>query len=191
MPYDDPYTFQWFLEEGVGKDLMAEKSNISFVSTLVLFLVFWNSKLSLAMPLICFCNCNRFVVEVKIMGGGLPAWFVSPCCPPSLVSSFAHSSSISVLRGAKKFLVGSSACGHIRGSCTLLLITAVLFGTLSCLSEGFRFCLFCSQNSLGQCFSTFLSPRTSKMAEKILRTTKLCRPIFFKPTWYYQHLGHL
>jgi hypothetical protein len=31
---------------------------------------------------------------------------------------------------------------------------------------------------LEQCFSTFLSPRTSKMPEKILRTTKLCRPIF-------------
>jgi hypothetical protein len=29
-----------------------------------------------------------------------------------------------------------------------------------------------------QCFSTFLSPRTSKMSEKILRTTKLRTPIF-------------
>jgi hypothetical protein len=32
--------------------------------------------------------------------------------------------------------------------------------------------------TLTQCFSTFLSPRTSKMSEKILRTTKLCMAIF-------------
>jgi hypothetical protein len=32
--------------------------------------------------------------------------------------------------------------------------------------------------ALEQCFSTFSSPRTSKMSEKILRTAKLCRPIF-------------
>jgi hypothetical protein len=32
--------------------------------------------------------------------------------------------------------------------------------------------------ALTQRFSTFLSPRTSKMSEKILRTTKLCTTIF-------------
>jgi hypothetical protein len=30
-------------------------------------------------------------------------------------------------------------------------------------------------NGIYQCFSTFLSPRTSKMSEEILRTTKICK----------------
>jgi hypothetical protein len=88
------------------------------------------------------------------MIGGLPAWFVVPCCSSSLASSLLPSSSISVLRGAEKFPVGSSVCGHIHGSHTLPLITAVLFGRLACFSEGFRFRLFCLWNSLGDSTSS-------------------------------------
>jgi hypothetical protein len=52
---------------------------------------------------------------VRMIGGGLPAWLVVPWSP-SLVSSFAPSSSISAFKDAKKFLVGSRDCGRIRES---------------------------------------------------------------------------
>jgi hypothetical protein len=75
---------------------MAEKFVISFVTTLVLVFVFRNSKLPLTMPLSCFCNCKTLVAEVRMMGGGLPAWFDGSCCSVLLPSS----SSTSVLKGA-------------------------------------------------------------------------------------------
>lgn len=115
--------------------MIAEKSAISFVRTSVPFLVFQNSKVSLMMPLRCFCNCMRFVAEVRMMGGGLPALFVGSCS--LLLDSLLSSSSTSVLRGARKYPIGNSSCGHICGSGTLLLITAVFFRMVACLSEGF------------------------------------------------------
>jgi hypothetical protein len=80
---------------------MTEKSTISFVRTLVLYLVFRNSKLPLTMPLMLLCNCKRFVAEVRMMGGGLPAWFVVPWCSPRLVYSFVPSSFICSQRRKK------------------------------------------------------------------------------------------
>jgi hypothetical protein len=71
-----------------------------------------------------------------MMGGGLPAWFVFLCCSPSSASSFVPSSSISVLRDAKKFLVGSPACGRIPESRAPQPVTTVLLVRLPCLSEG-------------------------------------------------------
>jgi hypothetical protein len=85
---------------------------------------------------------------VRMIGGGLPAWLVVPWSP-SLVSSFVPSSSISVLRGAKKFLVGSPACGHIRESRASQPVTTVLPVWLPCLSEAFRLRFFCSRNTVG------------------------------------------
>jgi hypothetical protein len=49
--------------------------------------------------------------------------------------SSLHSNSTSVLRGAKKFRVGTSTPGRIRGSRTLPLVTAVFFALVFCSSE--------------------------------------------------------
>jgi hypothetical protein len=59
---------------------MAEKSTISFVTIVVPLLVFRNSQLPLTDPLICLCNCIRFVVEVSTMEDGLPDLLDDACC---------------------------------------------------------------------------------------------------------------
>jgi hypothetical protein len=65
------------------KDLMADTSDSSLVTTLVLFLVLWNSKLPFVIPPSFFCS--RFVAEVRMTGAGLPAWLdVACCCSPSM-----------------------------------------------------------------------------------------------------------
>jgi hypothetical protein len=146
VPYNGIYRF-WDLGKKekkdsfceMKKDLMAKKCAISFVTTLVPIFTLRNSK----MPLSCFCNCIKLVAEVKIMGGGLPDWFVVSCCSLSMLTS----SSVCVLRGAKKFRVSKSTCDRIRGSHTLLLATAVFLGTAGCSTEGFHLRLLCSLNS--------------------------------------------
>jgi hypothetical protein len=47
------------------------KIHISFVTTLVLFLVLQKSKLPCSKPFICLCNYIRFTWEISTMGCGL------------------------------------------------------------------------------------------------------------------------
>jgi hypothetical protein len=45
---------------------------MSIVITLAPFLVLWNSKICLAIPLSCFCNWIRLIEDVNNFGGSLP-----------------------------------------------------------------------------------------------------------------------
>jgi hypothetical protein len=58
--------------------------------TLVPCRVLRNSKLPLTGPLTFFCNWSRFVAEVRMMGGGLPAWFAGSCWASSVPVPFRH-----------------------------------------------------------------------------------------------------
>jgi hypothetical protein len=133
------YWLQGFGIEGerfwkFGHCLMAEKSAISFVTTLAPVLVFQKSKLPLTKPSSCFCNWIKFVADVSIMGGGLPLRLLGGCWSPSssacfLVSSADSSCMPAVFRGAKKSRVGCSGYNDIRGS---LVSVVGLAAFLSC-----------------------------------------------------------
>jgi hypothetical protein len=84
-------------------DLTDWKSDMPLVITLVLFLVLRNSKFSLTTLCNCFCRLIRLVVDVRIIGGGLPVL-------PGTASSFevapvpeASISMSAALRGRKIF----------------------------------------------------------------------------------------
>jgi hypothetical protein len=120
---------------------MTEKSAISFMTTLVPFLVLRNSKLPFNKTFSCLYNFIRFTWEVNKTGGRLPAWLDGAwCCWLSVMSSALSPWSVSILidlSGAKKFRVGISTA---IGSCSLL----GFFVGVVCRCP---FLLLCSRNS--------------------------------------------
>jgi hypothetical protein len=95
-------------------DLMDWKSAMPLVMTLVPFLVLRNSKFYLTTFFSCSCNCIRLVVDVRIVGGGLP---VLPGTASSFEVTSVPEASVSMsaaLRRAKKFQVTTSLGGYLR-----------------------------------------------------------------------------
>jgi hypothetical protein len=130
---------------------MAQKSVISFVKTLVLFLVLRKSKLTFSRPFICLCNCIAFAWDVSATGGGLPDWLDGACCCPSSMKTSASSpwsaSTSNYFSGAKNFRVGTSCFDSNWGSLTPVVNVVGSFALLSESSVGFYFRLLCSRNS--------------------------------------------
>jgi hypothetical protein len=91
-------------------DLTDWKSAMLLVMTLVPFLLLRNSKFPLTTLYSCFCNGIRLVVDVRIIGGGLPVL-------PGTASSFEFASvpeasvSMSTVLGGRRNILGDDFLG--------------------------------------------------------------------------------
>jgi hypothetical protein len=94
-----------------------------------------------------FCNCSRLVAEVRIIGGGLPAWLGDSYSSPPVSSR-----SIAAGSGAKKL---SSRGWALASGLGIIGPALDFFACVAWSSEGFFYRLRCSRNSL----SALIPPR--------------------------------
>jgi hypothetical protein len=85
---------------------MAEKSAISLMAILVLFLVFHNSKLPSIKPFSLLLQLDQINCGCKYDEGGQPLWLLGGCCSPSvqsLMSSAGFKKKSTVLRSCAQY----------------------------------------------------------------------------------------